>query len=81
VEELANGVARAALSRRICTHDKNIAPNEVPDDSIKATTVLFVASAVFLMANGVFIFQRVRQSTSEVSGVGCDLVFIFGDWF
>jgi hypothetical protein len=58
VEELASGVARAALSRGVCTHDKYIAPNEVPGDSIKVTTVLFVASAVFLLATAVFIFQR-----------------------
>jgi hypothetical protein len=57
-EELANGVARAALSREVCTNEKTIAPNEVTDYSTKLTTALLVASAVFLLVNGVVIFQR-----------------------
>jgi hypothetical protein len=57
-EELANGVARAALSRGVCTNDKFIAPDEATDDSIKVTTALLVASVLLLLVNGVFIFQR-----------------------
>jgi hypothetical protein len=58
VEEIANGVTRAALFRGICTNDEYIPPDEETDDSIKVTTALLVALVVFLLANGVLIFQR-----------------------
>lgn len=62
-EELANGVAKAALSGRICNKDKkDTSSEEDTDDSVKVTTTLLVATAVFLLANGVFLFQRWRVS-------------------
>ena len=66
VEELANGVAKAALSGRIRDKDKkDTSSKEDADDSAKITTALLVATAVFLLANGVYIVQHccVRQRT------------------
>lgn len=58
-KELANGIAKAALSGRIRNKvKKDTSSDEDTDNSAKVTTALLVATAVFLLANGVFVFQR-----------------------